>query len=86
MTQAQLALDVPSIDVERLVKFTPHPADFQSYWDVNGGTARYRDRTGKSIGVIEIRNARAHGIVLQFDDGAVAAFHPHDLFPARVQQ
>lgn len=81
--QQSLALDVPDVDLSRLVRFTPHPMQDAPSWAVHGGGRRWAGRTGRQIGVVEIRNARAHGIVLDFGAGDIACFHPMDLFPAR---
>lgn len=79
--QASLDLETLAVDVRRLVKFTAFAIDDSVCWRVAGGEARWRDRVGRQIGVIEVRNARAHGIVLDLGGGQVACFHPMDLFP-----
>lgn len=79
--QTRLDLDTPAVDVRRLVKFTAFALGEGVRWRVAGGEGRWRDRVGRQIGVIEIRNARAHGVVLELDGGHVACFHPMDLFP-----
>jgi len=74
---------VGGLDLQGLVSYVEVPADLRQRWEVAGGAARWRGRTGLQIGVLEIRNARCHAIVLDFGAGDVSAFHPIDLFPAR---
>ncbi len=68
-----------SIDVSQLVNFEPAP--FGAYWRVHGGERKFNGKIGINIGILRIANARAHAIVLQFEDGSVGAFHPMDMFP-----
>jgi len=71
----------PAVAVEKLVRYTQAPTEFRQRYRVSGGMAKFNGRVGESIGGIEILNARAHAVVLRFEDGAVFPFHPMDLFP-----
>lgn len=77
---AQQSLDIPvqQLDVNRLVKFTPDP--FGRRWRCFEGSKR-NGWKGKSLGVIEIRNARVFAVVLILDDGRIESFHPETLHP-----
>lgn len=77
---AQLQLDMPAahVDLDRLVKFTPDP--FGARWVCCEGNKR-RGVRGKSLGVLEIRNARSFAVVLLLDDGRIESFHPESLHP-----
>ncbi|EPQ6932555.1 hypothetical protein ACUVZD_000198 [Pseudomonas aeruginosa] len=80
-----LVVEVPNlvapIDLARLVKISPSP--FLSQWEVAGGGRKWNGRIGRHVGVLEVNNARSYGILLQFADGDIQAFNPHDLFPWR---
>lgn len=79
MRQSVLALETAAINVRRFVKFVATPQ--AARWRVIGGTGRWRERSGQEIGILSLRNARAFCVLLQFDDGQVASFHPNDLLP-----
>ncbi|MES2488515.1 MAG: hypothetical protein V4607_01900 [Pseudomonadota bacterium] len=81
MNQQSLPLATTAIDITRLVKFSPNPQP--SSWQVYGGKQKWHGKVGSFIGVLEVLNSRAHGIVLQFEDGAIETFHPMDLMPHR---
>lgn len=77
-TQQALQLDVTAIDLARFVDFNvitePQP------WRVAGFGRRGR-QIGMSVGVIALRHAAGYEVVLQFPDGKLDSFNPHDLFP-----
>jgi len=72
---------VAPIDLARLVKVSPSP--FLTQWEVAGGGCKWNGRIGRHVAVLEVTNARSYGILLQFADGDIQAFHSHDLFPWR---
>lgn len=72
------------VDLSKLVRVSPNP--LKNQWEVAGGTSRHHRRIGRYVGVVEITNCRAYGILLEFPEGDVQAFSSHDLFPWNGKQ
>lgn len=70
-----------ALDVSRLVRFTANPEHMQRRVQIVKAEGRTHGRLGTCLGVIEIKGARAHAIVVSVDGGRIECFNPMDLFP-----
>lgn len=67
------------IDIEQLV--TLMPAATRRLWQVLGDSER-AGQVGTELGVLHLKRAHVHEIVLSFEDGGVEGYPPMDLLPA----
>lgn len=67
------------VEVSAFARVSPSP--LPSQWEVNGGTSKHHRRVGRFVGTVELVNARAFAIILEFPEGDIHTFHPQDMFP-----
>jgi len=68
-----------AIDIEQLVTLVP--AASRRLWQVLGNGER-AGQVGTEVGVLRLKHAYVHEIVLRFEDGGVEGYLPMDLLPA----
>lgn len=76
--QQSLQLDVTSIDLARFVDFNPIPDPQRRRV---AGMGRRGQQVGTEVGIIALRHSAGYEVVLQFADGKLDSFNPHELFP-----
>lgn len=71
------------LDIRDLIEVTlVTPGGATRRWRVADGARRYLGLIGTEVGVVALRNVHgAYGVLLSFDDGSRALFHPMSLFP-----
>lgn len=77
--QASVRLPVTTVDLGRFVKFEPASSD--QHYRVGGEGGRRSGEIGLCAGTIGLRHSSGYEVLLQFADGSLDSFRPHDLFP-----
>jgi hypothetical protein len=77
-------MKLPPKLIAKFVQFNEAAGD--TFNVVGGIGCRRSGHVGRFIGTIGLRHANGYEIVLQFPDGKMDTFAPHDLFPAEEAQ
>lgn len=76
-------MKLPDKVLLKFIQFNEAPGD--TFNVVGGIFGRRAGQIGRFIGTIGLRHVAGYEIVLQFPDGKMDTFNPHDLFPADAE-
>jgi len=75
---------IPDKLILKFVQFEEAPGN--TFYAIGGEGGRRAGHVGRFIGTIGLRHANGYEAVLQFPDGQMDTFNPHELFPADEAQ